>query len=139
MADQEVNEVAGEVSPEDQIKALVEMLSKLSGPSQAQIEQWKQAHGDVLVSAFSDTEVYLIRPLKRGEFKELQLQLVNPEVKMDQLAYEEAICAKCVLWPQLPENHFSVTKGGTATTLAEQIMQNSNFMTPGAPVFIAKL
>lgn len=141
MADEVVTPPVSVAPPPDPTQALRELLDSLGGPSQSQVEQWKQQHGEVFVSAFGETEVYLWRSLKRSEYKELQREMADPEKKMDQFGYEEAICEKCTLWPKITKAYFTheTMKGGTATTLAEQIFQNSNFMTPQMPVFIAKL
>ena len=124
----EANEA--DVETED-IANLKELLSGLpGGPSQDHINQLKAVHGEVFCSGFSDEELYIWRPLRRNEFKELQQGLSAGQ--FDQFGYEEMIVQKCVLWPALgatPSVSLN-TKAGTVTTLADQIMQNSNFLPP---------
>jgi hypothetical protein len=115
---------------EEEVTSLSQLLEKNDGPTEAQVEELKQKFGEVFISAFSETELYVWRPLMRDEFRTLQLMLNNPDAPMDQLQYEEKICETCVLWPSKTAAEFASAKGGTATSLAEQIMQNSNFFNP---------
>lgn len=127
-----MSEVSTEEAKVEAPKAptLQELILQLGGPDAAQIDLWKQKHGDVLVSAFSETEIFIIRALLRHEYRALQLKLTDPALKMDQFDYEEAVAKTCTLWPDPNTNPAALQKGGTATTLAEQIMQNSNFFNP---------
>ena len=106
---------------------LQQILEKLGGPAQSQIEDWKTEFGEVLVSGFSDKEVYVWRPLTRGEYVGKQVQL--NEGKLDNFEYEYSILETCLLWPRLSQKELE-RKGGTIPTLAEQIMQGSNFLNP---------
>ncbi len=115
---------------EDEVTSLNQLLEKNGGPTEAEVEELKAKYKEVFISAFSETELYVWRPLMRDEFRQLQLLLNNPESPMDQLQYEELICESCVIWPKKTANDFAEAKGGTATSLAEQIMQNSNFFNP---------
>lgn len=135
---EEVKEAVAEEQQSPQ-EVITDLIKNVSGPSTAEIEKFKAAHGDVFVYAFSDTELYIFRALKRNEFRDLQTQLMDPKNNMDQLTYEEAICSKCVLWPAVDKDHFAKSKGGTATSLAEQIMMNSNFTGPQSVALVAKL
>lgn len=106
-----------------------DLIKTNNGPDDLQIEEWKQQFQEVFVMAFSEKEVYIYRPLCRAEFTNLQVAQQTAEA-LDQFEYEEAICRTCVLWSS--GNGFSGTqsKGGTASTLAETIMANSNFWSP---------
>lgn len=126
----QVQQPAEEATPEQEELSLQDLLDAAGGPSQAEIEQLKEQYKEVFISGFSETELYVWRPLMRSEYRNLQLQLNNPERPMDQLQYEEQICAACVLWPKQSAADFAQAKGGTASSLAEQIMQNSNFFNP---------
>lgn len=121
--------------------SLIDLLKKAGGPSEADIENLKQQYGDVFVSAFSDEEVYVWRSLMRDEFRILQLRLQDPDDDIDQLTYEEEVCRTCVLWPDAATlNSGLARKGGTASTLAEQVAQQSNFFNPQqAALLVAKL
>ena len=116
------------------------LLQQLGGPNQEQIDAWKVQHGNVFVSGFSQNEMYVWRPLLRSEYRDLQLAMADDNIGMDQLQYEELLCATCVLWPTVDPEYFAKGKGGTASTLSEQIMQGSNFMNPAQLVqFVAPL
>lgn len=118
-----------------------DLLDRNHGPSEVDIERLKQQYGEVFVSAFSETEVYVWRPLMREEFRLLQAKLQDPQSDLDQLDYEEEVCKVCVLWPDMVTLTRSLEKkGGTASSLAEQIAQNSNFFNPQqAGLLVAKL
>jgi hypothetical protein len=119
-------------------RELPRLLNKQPGkPDQAVIDQWKTQYGDVYVSGFSEGELYIWRSMNRSEF--VKLQMTAQEVGMNQFQLEEATCKLCVLWPDNVDEQLQ-KKAGTAGSLSEQIMQNSNFLTPGAAsVLVAKL
>lgn len=127
-----VNESQQQEAPAPQAEPTVkDLLVSLNGPDQVQIEEWKKQFGEVFVSAFSEAEVYIWRPLKRDEFRQLQEAQADPEQMMTQLDYEEAVCSVCVLWSSANATATGAnSKGGTASTLAENIMSNSNFWAP---------
>ena len=53
---------------------------------------------------------------------------------------EENIVSMCLLWPKLSVEDLQKDKGGTVSTLLEQVMQNSNFLTPQqASMLVIKL
>ncbi len=120
---------------------LAGFLSKLPGaPSKEKIESWKKQYGEVMVSGFDEEELFVFRPLTRREFTNLQKKLRTPEQgkePMDEFQYEEEVVAACVLWSSVTD---ITSKGGTITTLSEQIMQNSNFTNPQvASMLVMKL
>lgn len=129
MSEQEVTAVEP-VQEEQKQPTIYEVLSQLGGPDQEQIEAWKLQHGGVYVAAHAEDSVYVFRALKRFEYRQFQTMLTDPEKKMDQYDYEEAVCRTCTLWPDPSKSSASLEKGGTATTLSEQIFQNSNFFNP---------
>lgn len=108
-------------------------------PDQAQIDAWKKQYRDIFVSGFSETEIFIWRTVRRPEFVEMQTRLNDPNDPMDNWKIEEWVCSKCVLWSSTKEA-WEEGKAGTPQTLSEQIMQNSNFMSPqAASVLVAKL
>jgi hypothetical protein len=126
---------------EDQKAQLPDLPSLLKGvegaPSPADIEKWKQTFGEVFVSGFSETELFVWRTVARREYVEIQKRLV--QAQGDPLADpEKELVDLCVLWAS---NRSTLdTKAGSVSTLYEQIMTNSNFMPPAmASVFVAKL
>ena len=133
-------EVKEEPAEETPGQRLAEALKKFdNAPAEASIDQWKKQFGDVFVSGFSETEIYVWRPVRRPEFVKIQTKMQDPNESMDQFQLEEMICETCVLWKSVsvPWNE---GKAGTPQSLSEQIMQNSNFMSPqAASVLVAKL
>jgi hypothetical protein len=108
-------------------------------PTQEQIEQWKMRFGDVFVSGFSETELFVWRPLTRPEWINLQITASNPEANITHYKLEEMVCDTCVLWKSITRT-WADGKAGTPTSLHEQILQNSNFLTPqAASLLVAKL
>lgn len=110
-------------------------------PSKDQLETWKQQFGETFCSGFSETELFIWRALNRREYVQLQKQLRTPPQQgvepMNELDYEDMVVATCVLWSSVPD---VTRKGGSISTLSEQILMNSNFMPPQmASAFVIKL
>jgi hypothetical protein len=132
--------------PEEQVKEvipqqpeLVKLLEGLPGaPDKATVEAWKAGYGEVFVSGFSPTELYVFRPLSRKEHRTMQMTLAQANGEIDNFRYEEMVCEACVLFPLNVD--WNKTKGGTASSLFEQILQNSNFLNPQqASMLVVKL
>lgn len=123
-------QAALEALAEEQGENIYDLLADIGGPGEAQIERWKAQFGDVLVTAFDPRRIFVWRTLTRREYRQMQAMLQTPEAKIDQFDYEEMLVKTCVLWPALDEKSFADGKGGTPSTLAEQIMQNSDFFNP---------
>lgn len=126
-----------EVAPQE---TLVNVLKAFpNAPSDTQIEQWKAQFGDVYISGFSETELFVWRSITRPEWAQLQAMTADPAQAVDQFRFEELVCNMCVLWKSV-EQSWADGKAGTPTSLQEQILQNSNFMSPQqAAVLVAKL
>ena len=127
---------------ESQIPDLANMLKDFeNAPSETQIEKWKQQYGEVFVSGFSETELFVWHPLSRPKYVELQKQMraqATSEMALTELDFEQAVVDSCLLWAS-NSNSLS-SKGGSVSTLSEQIMINSNFMAPAmASVLLTKL
>lgn len=93
------------------------------GPSLNKVEEWKsQFGGEVYLTEFEE-EVFLWRPIKRKEYKEIA-KIQNA----DSFYKEERITERCVLYPE-GYNFMSMTAGkaGIPTLLAELIMEKSGF------------
>jgi hypothetical protein len=134
-----MSEVEKEVKPEEKT-TLKDYLQKLPGaPTDEEIEAWKAKYGEVFMSGFSEVEILVFRPLRRSEHRNLQIQLSKQteEHPIDELAYQEMVCSTCVLWPVQVDWE---AKGGLATSLSEQIFQNSYFLAPqAASLLVVKL
>jgi len=132
---QEEKEQAAQKQVEEELTAHLDKLPDV--PSTEQRELWKTEYGEIFASGFSPTEMYIFRPLSRPEYVKIQTMSQNPEVEMDQFKLEETICNTCVLYPAILDLN---KKAGTAPSLSEQIMQNSNFLSPqAASVLVIKL
>jgi hypothetical protein len=132
MSEENQSSEKDEEKKDEQSPSLVSILKQYpSAPSQEQIEQWKVLHGDLFVSGFSETELYVFRALKRKDWIELQVIASKPENKVDEYRFQELVCDRVLLWKSVDVS-WADGKGGTPTTLQEQILQNSNFMSPQA-------
>src|SRR5687768_33598 len=100
--------------PEEEEKAptLLDLIIQAGGPGPAEIERLKLKHGDVYVSAFDNDEVFIFRAVRRLEYRQIQLDMANPELKLDQFDYEERLCKTCVLWPDLGKSPALLEKAG---------------------------
>jgi len=132
--EQKVEESAAEEKP-----AFEEYMKGIPGaPTKDQVEQWKQQFGEVLCSGFSETEIFIWRPITRAEFVNLQATMAQQEVT--QFDFEDKLVETCVLWASPLGQESLQTKAGSLSTLQEQIMQNSNFMNPAvASALVVKL
>ncbi len=66
-----------EVQPE--VPNLVDLLKDFEGsPGETQREEWKQQFGEIFVSGFSETELFVWRPLGREEYVKMQKKLRAP-------------------------------------------------------------
>lgn len=113
-----------------------------NAPSAGQIEEWKKEFGEVFCSGFSETELYVWRTLSRPEWVSLQKRLrIAPkedEEQFTELDMEEEVVNKCMLWSSNEKS--LVSKGGTVSTISEQVMLNSNFVAPAvASALVIKL
>lgn len=105
---------------------LAELLKDFEGsPSTTQIEAWKQTHGDVFATAFSEKEFFVFRAVSRSEYKRIQEEVGKSN---DPDLFETLAIQNCLLWSSVSVD----AKAGTVPTLCEQIMQQSNFMPPEA-------
>jgi len=126
---------------ESQEKSLADLLSTLPGaPNKAQLDAWKDLHGEVFCSATSMTEMFIFRSLTRQEFIQLQVAVSDPKNEINQFDVEEKVVGRCCLWFSPDAKKALESKAGTYSTLHEQIMQNSNFVNPAmASALVVKL
>lgn len=128
-------QLAQEKAEQERQDGLKNLLREYQGsPSVAQIDEWKAVHGEVMMSAMSETELFIFRPLRRFEYRQMQEQATKMQGEgqaFDQGKYEEMLCDVCVLWKSV-DTLWEKAKAGTLATLTEQIHQNSNFYSPAA-------
>jgi hypothetical protein len=120
-------------------KTLAAILAEFpQSPTEIRIEQWKQNHGEVYCSGFSEEELVVWRPINRREFVQLQETVQGAGVST--LELDEEVVRKCLLWTSPKARTALEHKAGSLTTLNEQIMQNSNFINPQmASALVVKL
>lgn len=116
-------EAKKELTTADKLKALLDEFD--NAPDVAAIEKMKAQHGDIFVSALSDDEVFVFRALSRKEHRKLNADIAEGKISPD--AFEDEVVRMCVLWKSIPDLE---AKGGTIPSLLEQVMQNSNFLSP---------
>ncbi len=96
-----------------------------NAPSPEALDALKAKHGDVFLSALNDDEVFLFRALTRAEHRSLNTAIAENKLQAD--SFEEEVLKVCILWSSVENLH---KKAGTIPSLFEQVMQNSNFLSP---------
>lgn len=95
-----------------------------NGPTYDELEKWKsQFNGDIFMTEFDDDDIFIWRPIRRKEYKDISK--IN---NADQFYKEERICEKCVLFPR-NYSYMSMTQGkaGIPSLLSELILEKSGF------------
>jgi len=139
MSEQEQQEQQEEKKEEEQPGLKDQMFGLEGSPSPEQVEAWKGEFGDVYVSGFSPTEIFVWRSITRPEWVQLQEFAGDPKNQIDQYKFEELVCDTCILWKSV-QGSWDIGKAGTPSSLQEQILQNSNFVSPQhASMLVQKL
>jgi hypothetical protein len=130
--------------PEKKEKSLGEVLQEFPGaPNDADIEKWKQEFGEVMCSMFSESELFIFRPINREEWVNLQMHIADAQQKgtpVSNFDVEDKVVKNCVLWSSPPAVDSLANKAGSLSTLHEQILQHSNFVNPQyASQYVVKL
>ena len=122
-------------------KSLAAILSEFpQSPTETNIENWKENHGEVYCSGFSEEELVVWRPINRREFVKLQETVQTSGQAVSNFDLEEEVVQKCILWTSPKAKIALEHKAGSLSTLNEQIMQNSNFVNPQmASALVVKL
>lgn len=128
-----------DTQPEEEIKTVDQALKAFPGaPKNDQLEAWKQTYGEILCSGFSETELFVFRPVRREEW--INLQGYVQQQGLNQFQVEEQVAQQCVLWASEQGQRSLENKAGSLSTLYEQILQVSNFMGPAmAASYVARL
>lgn len=93
------------------------------GPTQEWVDDMKEKVGGELFMTRILDEVFIWRPLKRSEYREIM-----KVDGADALYKEEKVCTKCTLWPE-NKNIFRTGGAGYATVLNNYIYEESGFTT----------
>jgi hypothetical protein len=98
--------------------------------TQEQLAEWKTKFGEVYLAKFSPEELYVYRPMRRLEYK--QIMAVG---QGDNKSFaEEKVVQMCVVWPAMEPTKMAVLKAGTVSTLVDLIMACSNFGVSEEPI-----
>lgn len=95
---------------------------KALGIDPALVEKWKATHGKVELVMIQG-KPYIYRGLPRIEFKQLTAKMRE----MDNLASQETIAGRCVLWPQDFGAQLALLPSGVPATLADKVIALSGF------------
>ncbi|MFE4029165.1 tail chaperonin [Priestia sp. YIM B13551] len=114
----------GEEIDEDD-PALAEQEIFPGGPTYNDLEKWKSMYaGEVYLTEFDEENVFVWRPIKRKEYKDIA-KIQNA----DQFYKEERICEKSMLFPEkYGFMNMSTGKAGIPTLLSEMILEKSGFV-----------
>lgn len=99
-----------------------------NGPTQEQLDAWKQEYGDnIFMTEFEDS--FLIwRPVTRREWKQI-MKMEGQGNNTEALFKEERLLQTCLLWPDsLDVMALSNMKAGIPTVLFEAIVEKSGFV-----------
>lgn len=118
-----VIKVSDEYDEDDVSKAEQEIFP--GGPTYNELEKWKSMYnGEVYLTEFDDEDVFVWRPIKRKEYKDIA-KIQNA----DTFYKEERICEKSVLFPvNYGFMNMSNGKAGIPTLLHELILEKSGFV-----------
>src|SRR5271157_2936933 len=106
----EVPATEKEVAPSEKVASAFGAFP--GAPSSEQIEQWKAKFGEVYCSGFSETELFVWRPVNRQEFTKLQVDAASSQTPVTQLDIEEKIVTNCILWASPLAARGTSLKGG---------------------------
>lgn len=106
--------------------------ARKKGPSDEQINMWKDQFGEVYLMSFDLNDNFVWRPVTRLEYKNIV------QTAKDDAHYQEMLVQRCVLWPQIGPEHLTGGKAGTIPTLHSVIMEGSNFLEPDQAVMLVR-
>lgn len=100
------------------------------------IADWKKRFGRVAIFPIFD-ELYVIRPLARKEWKDINQMGSKEGQQMSQDAMEEIIAARATVWPQLDPSHLrTASYAGIATTITNYVELISGFNPAIGPILL---
>lgn len=92
------------------------------GLTEEMVSKWKEKYGKVFATPYPDI-VFVWRAIDRKDYKE---HIAKKENWLDR---EEEVASTCVLWPG--NFDFATEKAGYAALLAENILDESGFISSG--------
>lgn len=111
-------------------EAMDSPLDVKNGPSQEEINEWKNKFGEIYSAKFEQDQ-YIYRPIRRFEYKQVLQLGQDPN---NRAFVEEKVSQMCVIWPKIEATEMSKLKAGTISTLVDLIMAASNFGITEEPV-----
>ncbi len=127
-----------EVEEEEELLDPLEALAKQfpDAPPRRIIEGWKELYGDVYAFVPDTNTVFLLRPLRRLEHKniarDIRIFADGPTGREDPAQVEEMMHEKvvtlCLLYPSASPNFLSMSKAGLMPTLFNLVMEHSKFL-----------
>jgi hypothetical protein len=131
----------GEETSESEVaKTPLQIISEEypDAPSIEAMTAWKAAHGSLHAFAPDDETVFLFRPLKRIEHKNITRDIrqladssaaqSNPSLVED--ALHEKVLQACVLHPRVSLETFTNSDAGVIPTVFNLVMEHSKFISP---------
>lgn len=115
--------IGKDLDEDDVSKAEQEIFA--GGPTYNDLEKWKSMYnGEVYLTEFDEEDVFVWRPIKRKEYKDIaKIQ------SADNFYKEERICEKAILFPVgYGFMNMSNGKAGIPTLLHELILEKSGFV-----------
>lgn len=100
------------------------------GITEAELNSLKATHKGLKLQKMPDGSAYIVRPLTRLEYRNLQKVVGN----MERSDIEEKICSMGIVWPRMDPTQVNLALAGTASTISELIMQISNFGVAAEPI-----
>lgn len=133
------DEVEAEKAVEAQeasLETLAEQMATLpDAPSLSDLEGWKSQYGTIHMSTINGDDIYLWRLLKRSEYK----QMMRAGSLGEEIRAEDYIVRKVLLYPRPNDRFMNSTGAGVVSTLKEQIMFNSGFISREAAIRMVKI
>jgi hypothetical protein len=103
------------------------MATEVKGPDAEQLKVLKAENGKLFKVKYSEDSLYIIRQIKRSEYKDLIGLLEGQEVKNRAELHDEKVCQMGVVWPVLEGNWAANSPAGLIPNLSTQIMDRSGF------------
>ncbi len=127
-----------EVEEEEEILDPLDAMAKQfpDAPPRRMVEGWKELYGDVYAFVPDATSLYLLRPLRRIEHKniakEIRMFSEGPTAREDPALVEEMMHEKvvmlCLLYPSASPQFLTMSKAGLMPTLFNLVMEHSKFL-----------
>jgi hypothetical protein len=93
-----------------------------------QVEQWKNEYNDrVFVAYFDSRDTFIYRYLSRTDFNAIYSELSSVQ-KNSNMIFDEAIVARCLLYPKYTAEFKALSPAGTIATLSKLIQFSSHII-----------